>query len=406
MTSIASQVWLRDPDVRRVIEALEALRPGSVRFVGGCVRNALLGLPISDIDMATQLTPVDVAEAAHAAGLGVHETGVEHGTLTLTSAHRPFEVTTLRRDIETDGRRAKVAFTEDWTEDAYRRDFRINALYADAEGNVSDPTGGGLADIHSRRIVFVGDPEDRIREDFLRILRFFRFHAWYGLGDPDEAGLLACGRLKDGLARISAERIWMETRKLLSAPDCLGALHAMERSGVMGFVFPEFRFLDRLTFWIASEERLGLAPDALRRLAVLIGPSGDEGGSFSTRLRLSVRERTRLQAAGGSGREHDLSEPEGDAAALYRLGPETFCDRLALHGSGASGAPLLKERLERAQSWVRPVFPVTGEDLLGRGWRPGPPLGDILRRLEDAWITSGFGLSRQDLLSLCPDAPA
>ena len=227
MTSIASEEWLRDPAVRRVITALEAQRPGGVRFVGGCVRNALLGLPISDIDLATQLPPADVANAARAAGLAVHETGVEHGTLTLVADHRPFEVTTLRRDVETDGRRATVAFTEDWIEDAYRRDFRMNALYADPDGTVFDPTGGGLEDVRNRRVVFVGTPEDRIREDYLRILRFFRFHAWYGDGAPDEAGLRACGRLKEGLSRISAERIWMETRKLLSAPSCLAALEAM-----------------------------------------------------------------------------------------------------------------------------------------------------------------------------------
>jgi poly(A) polymerase len=403
MTSIASEEWLRDPAVRRVITALEAQRPGGVRFVGGCVRNALLGLPISDIDLATQLPPADVANAARAAGLAVHETGVEHGTLTLVADHRPFEVTTLRRDVETDGRRATVAFTEDWIEDAYRRDFRMNALYADPDGTVFDPTGGGLEDVRNRRVVFVGTPEDRIREDYLRILRFFRFHAWYGDGAPDEAGLRACGRLKEGLSRISAERIWMETRKLLSAPSCLAALEAMEASGTTGWVFPEFHSVQPLTAWIHAEHLLGQSPDPLRRLAVLIAPSADRGRTFSARLRLSVRERTRLEAACGSDQDFRLADPDGDPAALYRLGAETFCDRLAVLMSRGAGGVVIEGRFSKAATWRRPVFPVTGEDLLGLGFPPGPVFGQTLRRLEDAWIASGFELSRKALLSQCPD---
>ncbi|MBU6319299.1 MAG: CCA tRNA nucleotidyltransferase [Alphaproteobacteria bacterium] len=403
MTSIASETWLRDPAVRRVVEALETRRPGGVRFVGGCVRNALLGLPISDIDIATQLRPAEVTDAAHSAGLAVHETGLEHGTLTLVADHRPFEVTTLRRDVETDGRRATVAFTDDWNEDAYRRDFRINALYADPDGTVFDPTGGGLEDIRDRRIVFVGEPEDRIREDYLRILRFFRFHAWYGHGSPDEAGLRACGRLRDGLLRISAERIWMETRKLLSAPTCLDALAAMEMSGTTGLVFPEIHSVQRLASWIVAEGQMGLSPDPLRRLAVLMEPSGDAGRAFSARLRLSVRERTRLGAALVAGPEVRPSDPDADAEALYRLGAETFSDRLAVLTSRGAGVVDLEERFSRAATWRRPVFPVTGEDLLGLGFRPGRALGETLRRLEESWIASGFDLSRTALLSLCPD---
>ncbi|HVY90362.1 MAG TPA: CCA tRNA nucleotidyltransferase, partial [Hyphomonadaceae bacterium] len=229
---------------RRVMDALEKARPNSARFVGGCVRNALLGQPVADVDIATQLTPDRVAEAMRAANIAVHETGIEHGTLTVVADHHPFEVTTLRRDVETDGRRAVVAFTEDWAEDAQRRDFRMNALYVSRDGDVFDPTGGGLEDIAQRRIVFVGDPETRLREDYLRILRFFRFYAWYGRGAPDAAGLAACAKLKSGLSGISAERIWMETKKLLAAPDPMPGLQAMEQSGVFAQLFPEAKGLD------------------------------------------------------------------------------------------------------------------------------------------------------------------
>ncbi|MEQ1784957.1 MAG: CCA tRNA nucleotidyltransferase, partial [Hyphomonadaceae bacterium] len=186
MPQLAIQPWMIA--ARRVMDALEAARPDCARYVGGCVRNALLGEPVSDIDIATQLVPDEVTQVMRAAGIAVHPTGIEHGTLTVVADHQPFEVTTLRRDVETDGRRAVVAFTQDWAEDAQRRDFRINALYADRNGQIFDPTGGGLDDLAARRIVFVGDPETRIREDYLRILRFFRFYAWYGREAPDAAG--------------------------------------------------------------------------------------------------------------------------------------------------------------------------------------------------------------------------
>lgn len=190
--TIAHAAWLRAAATRRVVEALEAARPGCARFVGGCVRNTILGAPVDDIDIATQLTPQETIDAAHAAGLSAAPTGVEHGTVTVIADHAPFEVTTLRRDVETDGRRAVVAFTQDWAEDAQRRDFRMNALYADPDGAVHDPTGGGLADAQAGRVIFIGDAHTRIREDYLRILRFFRFNAWYGRGPLDAAGLAAC----------------------------------------------------------------------------------------------------------------------------------------------------------------------------------------------------------------------
>lgn len=397
MASIASQGWLHEPAVRRVVEALESRRADCVRFVGGCVRNSLLGLPISDIDIATQLRPEDVAGAAIEAGLGVHETGLEHGTLTLVCDHRPFEVTTLRRDVETDGRRAVVAFTEDWDEDAQRRDFRLNALYAAPDGVVFDPTGGGLEDIRLRRIIFVGDPDLRIREDYLRILRFFRFHAWYGEGAPDPAGLEACVRLREGLRGISAERIWMETRKLLVAPNAPEGVAILLSSGVGEILFPELHAPERLRVCLRMEDALGLAPDALRRLAVLMWPSRESLKGFSGRLRLSGRERLRLEAATGPGEALDGLSPAADRAVTYRIGAEAFCDRLiaTVCASPADGA---LERIRRIMDWSPPVFPISGDRLLALGWRPGPDLGARLRDLEDAWIASDFTLSDRLLL--------
>jgi poly(A) polymerase len=208
------------PPTQAVIHALEAAGgPGCARFVGGCVRDALLKRPIGDIDIATTLRPDAVTAALTAAGLKAAPTGIEHGTVTAISSGKPFEITTLRRDVETDGRRAVVAFTEDWAEDAARRDFRLNALYLQPDGTLNDPTGGGIADAHAGRIVFVGDAETRIREDYLRILRFFRFLAWFGRGEPDAAGLAACAALKDGARGLSGERVSKELLKLLAAYD-------------------------------------------------------------------------------------------------------------------------------------------------------------------------------------------
>ena len=213
-----------------------------------------------------------------AEGIAVHPTGIEHGTLTVVADHRPFEVTTLRRDVETDGRRAVVAFTTDWSEDAQRRDFRMNALYVDREGAVHDPTGGGLDDVAARRIVFVGDPDTRIREDYLRILRFFRFQAWYAREAPDAAGLEACGRLRAGLAGISAERIWMETKKLLAAPQPMPSLRAMEASGVLAQLFPEAKGLDLLAE--VDRARMAMFEQKFFRLTGDAGKSADLAALF------------------------------------------------------------------------------------------------------------------------------
>ncbi|MEO1643183.1 MAG: CCA tRNA nucleotidyltransferase, partial [Pseudomonadota bacterium] len=227
--------WLKTPQTQVVIAALEAARPRCARFVGGCVRNAIMGREVDDIDIATQLEPEATLAALEAAGIRAIPTGVEHGTVTAIVDHVPFEITSLRRDVETDGRRAVVAFTEDWAEDAQRRDFRLNALYAAPDGEVFDPVGGGYEDALAGRVIFIGEADERLREDYLRILRFFRFNAWYGAG-IDEEGLAACARQRDGLQQIAKERIWKEFKKLLAAPEPVAAVEAMMASGVLGHI--------------------------------------------------------------------------------------------------------------------------------------------------------------------------
>ena len=237
---LTGQPWLEAAATRAVIAALEAAGgPGCARFVGGCVRNALIGQPVEDVDIATTLRPEETERAIRAAGLKAVPTGLAHGTVTAISGREPFEITTLRRDVSTDGRNATVAFTDDWAEDAGRRDFRLNALYADAGGQVFDPTGEGVADALAGRVVFVGDPATRIREDYLRILRFFRFFAWYGAGEPDPAGLAACAALAPGMSRLSAERVSKELTRLLAAPDPRAAVTAMAATGVLARILPD-----------------------------------------------------------------------------------------------------------------------------------------------------------------------
>jgi len=384
---------------RQVMDALEAVQPGCARFVGGCVRNALLNEPVADVDIATQLTPDEVERACRRAGMSVHPTGIEHGTLTVVAAHVAYEVTTLRRDVETDGRRAVVSFTRDWAEDAQRRDFRMNALYADREGNIFDPTGGGVDDISRRRIVFVGEAETRIREDFLRILRFFRFHAWYGSGDPDPAGLDCCGRLRAGLTMISAERIWMETRKLLAAPRPLAALEAMHHAGVLDQLFPDARGLTLISRLLEVEGTAKATADPLLRFLALFWKDPTAVRHVAARLKMSNEERDRLCfAAQEETPLRDDMTPREVRAAVYRAGQQVVVDRAMLEWA-RGGSLRWSEVICLARSWVRPVLPVSGRDLLAVGAIAGPEMGSALRRLEAVWIESDFTLGREDLLA-------
>lgn len=381
--SVAGRPWLEAEATRAVMAALAAAGgPGCARFVGGCVRNSLLDQPVNDIDIATQLTPQETIAALRAAGLKAVETGVEHGTVTGVSGRQPYEITTLRRDVETDGRRAVVAFTQDWAEDAARRDFRLNALYADGDGAVFDPTGGGLDDVAAGRIVFVGEAETRIREDYLRILRFFRFYAWYGRGAPNATGLAACAALKDGMARLSAERVSKELLKLLAAPDSRPALRAMAETGVLSQVVPAV--LDLTLF----EAMCSLSDDPVLRLSALLPADSDAVTRIAADLRLSNAVRDRLAAAVGGGPEVAVGMGDAPArAALYRLGRRTFADRLMRAEAVEGPAPHLHGL---AQDWSAPKMPVGGRDLARLGLKAGPETGRILKQFEDDWIAADF----------------
>nr|WP_314438934.1 CCA tRNA nucleotidyltransferase [uncultured Brevundimonas sp.] len=382
--SMADQPWLTASATRAVMAALEAAGgPGCARFVGGCVRNSLMGQGVDDIDIATRLRPEQTVAALKAAGLKAVPTGVEHGTVTGVSERAPYEITTLRRDVETDGRRAVVAFTEDWAEDAARRDFRLNALYADAEGRVFDPTGGGLEDAATGRIVFVGEAETRIREDYLRILRFFRFYAWYGRGAPDAAGLTACATLKGGMDRLSAERVSKELLKLLAAPDPRPSVRAMQDSGVLAQVLPDVQPLS------VFEALCGLSDDPVLRLSALLPADEAAVVRIAGALRLSNAVRDRLAAIVSDGPK--VSPDMGEVAAraaIYRLGQRAFQDRLRLAEAATGGDGQALRRL--VEEWPVPRMPVGGRELARLGVRPGPETGRILKAFEAAWIADDF----------------
>ena len=398
--------WMSAPSTRAVLGALEAKGGADcARFVGGCVRNALVNRPIDDIDIATVLTPEQVMDALAAAGLRYVPTGIEHGTITAIAGGRPYEVTTLRRDVETDGRRAVVAYSHDWREDAQRRDFRLNALYMNGEGLIYDPTGAGVQDALCGRIVFVGDPHIRIREDYLRILRFFRFRAWFGRGAPDVEGLAACAALKDGLRRLSAERVSKELLKLLAAADPRQAVGEMAQAGALDMILPEARPLARLNALVGIEQRLiaqgdlGQA-DAELRLAALLPADAADAATAAQRLRLSKAQRERLEAAVPQDRAIDPAmSPAQARARLYVLGTRAFEDRLELAWAerGGEGEPWLA-LLRLARGWVRPKFPLTGHDAAAAGLKPGPEVGEALRRVEGFWIDHDFKPGREALL--------
>ncbi|MFA7263921.1 MAG: CCA tRNA nucleotidyltransferase [Caulobacter sp.] len=380
---------------RAVMEALEARGyAGCARFVGGCVRNTLLGQPIDDVDIATTLTPDQVTEALATAGIKSVPTGVDHGTVTAVSEGRPYEITTLRRDVSTDGRRAVVAFTQNWEEDAVRRDFRLNALYADREGRVFDPTGEGVADAKAGRIVFVGDAMTRIREDYLRILRFFRFHAWYGKSDADPAALAACKALKGMLSGRAAERTQKELLKLLAAPDPRAALRLMAATSVLSAVLPQVKALARFENLVAIESEHFFDIDPELRLASLLPDDPKVAQDTAERLRLSNALKDRLVAA--AGREPRIvswMSPRETRRTVYRLGGRAFADRVRLAWA-ASDRPATASQwralIPLAETWTPPAFPLTGEDVVNAGVPRGPLVGQVLREIEDWWIDLDF----------------
>lgn len=393
--SIGVTPWMAQAQTRAVIAALEARGGvGCARFVGGCVRNTLMGKPVDDIDIATVLTPDLTIEALEQAGLRALPTGIEHGTVTGLSSGRAFEITTLRRDVATDGRRAVVAFTHDWAEDAQRRDFRFNALYADAEGQVYDPTGEGVGDAREGRVVFVGDPMTRIREDYLRILRFFRFQAWYGRGPADPAALTACGALKDMLLGGTAERIQKELMKMLAADDPRAALRLMAAAGVLPMILPTVKSPARFEALVAIETEQLFENDPVLRLAALIPDDAEGAQALAEGLRLSNADRDRIVAAVGQGpRIVSWMSPREARRAVYALGTGTFRDRVKLAWAGAeraSTAPQWRALLALAETWTPPAFPLSGEEVMKAGVPKGPMVGKVMREIELWWIDQDF----------------
>ena len=387
--------WLRAPATLAVIAALEAEGgPGVARYVGGCVRDTLLRLPAAldpqaapplDIDIATSLPPSGVVKALERAGLKAVPTGIAHGTVTAVSQGRPYEITTLRRDVETDGRRALVAFTDDWSQDAARRDFRLNALYAEPDGRLHDPTGGGIADALVGLVVFVGEAATRIAEDYLRILRFFRFQAWYGRGEPDAEGLAACAALAEGIKGLSAERVAKELLKLLAAPDPLPALRAMSACGVLARL-PLQADLDRLAGLRDVELALGLEADAALRLAAM---SRGDVADLASRLRLPNGLRARLAAAEGPLEGAAAMTPRLARRRLYELGRPAFRDRLLL-GLQTPDAEAARSLLTLAEGWDVPAFPLGGKEIKAAGVEQGPEIGRVRREVEAWWVAHDF----------------
>jgi len=410
MTSVAGEAWFTDPALGRVLSLLNS-EGGEARVAGGAVRNSLMGLPVADIDIATTLPPQDVVERAKAADIKAVPTGIEHGTVTLVIGGKPFEVTTLRRDVATDGRRAEVAFGTDWQTDAERRDLTINALYATQDGTVIDLVNG-LPDIESRTVRFIGDAATRIAEDHLRILRFFRFFALYGSGRPDAEGLKACARAKDKLGRLSAERVWSETKKLLAAPDPGRALLWMRQAGVLTEILPETEKwgIDAVPGLIEAEKAFGWQPDALLRLAAIVPPDRERLKALAERLRLSKAEAAVLDGwAAAPEIAPKLAETAFDRL-LYRNGPKGLSMRLRLSLASARArglgdadalalAGLCQRLLARAEKWQKPTFPLTGADVLAAGVSAGPAVGTILERIEEEWVGGNFNDDRARLLA-------
>ncbi|MYZ46732.1 CCA tRNA nucleotidyltransferase [Rhizobiales bacterium L72] len=400
--SLAGSDFLMDPATRQALAALGA-SDGGTRVVGGAVRNALLGAPVADVDFATRLLPEAVIDRAERAGLEVVPTGLEHGTVTVIAGGRPFEVTTLRADVETDGRRAVVRFTEDWAEDAARRDFTMNALYCAPDGTVFDPLGG-YPDIVERRVRFIGDAEDRIREDYLRILRFFRLFAWYGSGRPDPDGLRACARLKGGIAILSAERVWSELKRLFAAPDPTRAMLWMRTAAILQRALPESWGIDAIHRLVEAERSEGWPPDPLLRLESILPPHRARIDALSERLRLSRAETARLTGWAEAPEPPEAIDDTELAKAIYRTSPQAVADRIrhALAREREAGAATAVEarrhQLAFVAGWRRPVFPVSGKDLLARGMTAGPEVGRRLKELEERWIESGFSLEPAALL--------
>ncbi len=394
--TLSGQEWLTAPAPRALLAALKA-RGSIVRFVGGCVRDALAGRQVQDIDIATADPPAVVMDLLKAAGIKAIPTGLDHGTVTAVVQGRPFEVTTLRRDVETTGRHARVAFTEDWEADAARRDFTLNAIYCDPDGTLYDPTGG-IADLAAGRVRFVGNASRRIEEDYLRILRFFRIYAHFGRAPADADALWACRQHVKGLAILSAERVAHELLRLLAAPDPAATLRLMLQADVLPAVLPEAADLDRLAA-LARIDGADIVP--VRRLSAAFGISPRAANVVAVRLKLSNKDRRRLLAAAAAaiGPDPDVATVR---ATLYRNGVEAFVDQVYLRwaeAGGRAGERRFPALLAIANEWSPPRFPLSGDDVLALGFERGPKIGELLSEVERWWMDGGFVAGREECVA-------
>ena len=388
---LGDAAWLKQSEVARLLALLDR-DSEEARVVGGAVRNALLGVPVGEIDIATTAVPQDVVRRVEAAGWKAVPTGIAHGTVTVVIDGKPFEVTTLRQDVETYGRKAKVVFGRDWMADAKRRDFTINGLSVAADGKIYDYVGG-IPDIAAHRVRFIGEAPTRIAEDYLRILRFFRFHAWYGAGAPDAAGLHACIGARAGLETLSRERVRMELLKLLLAPHATPALAVMAETGLLGGVLGGVPLLASFENMAKVEAAAGIEADAVRRLGALGVFIREDADRLAQRLRLSNAEIERLFALDCWWRVAPAAGDQAAHALLYHLGPKSFADQVLLAWSRSDAGAKDAEWRALAtlpQRWVAPVFPLKAADFMRRGVVAGPALGAALRAAEMAWVEADF----------------
>jgi poly(A) polymerase len=399
--------WLREGALARLIQVLD--RDGEeARVVGGAVRNALLGEPILEFDVATTAVPQEVIRRAKSAGFKPVPTGIEHGTVTVVIDGRPFEVTSLREDVETFGRHASVRFGRDWKKDAERRDFTMNALSATADGAVHDYVDG-LADLDARRVRFIGEAQKRIAEDYLRILRFFRFHAAYGHGQPDAAGLHACIAARAGLGQLSRERVRMELLKLLLARHATPALAVMAESGLLVPVLGGVPDLAGFENMAKVEAAAGVQADAVQRLGALGARIGEDAERLWQRLRLSNVEHDRLKSMAEAWWRISPVNDKDARALLYRLGPERFVDRVLLawaRSPATAHDPAWRALAGLSEHWTAPVFPLKAADFIKRGVPQGPALGAALHEAEEAWIAADFPADQEAIAAIATAAAA
>jgi tRNA nucleotidyltransferase/poly(A) polymerase len=398
--------WLTGGALPRLLGVLDC-DGEEARVVGGAVRNELLGVPIAEIDVATTAVPEEVVKRVTAAGFKPVPTGIEHGTVTVVIDKHPFEVTTLRKDVETYGRHAKVEFGRDWKADAERRDFTINALSATRDGTVYD-YAGGLDDLSQRRVRFIGDPARRIAEDYLRILRFFRFHAAYGTGRLDADGLAACIAGRDGLDQLSRERVRMELMKLLVAPRAAPTLAVMAHAGLLLRVLGGVPYLAAFENMAKAEAAIGADPNAVRRLGALGVAIAEDAERLWQKLRLANNEHERLASMGEGWRR--VSPVYGEKAAkalLYRLRPQNFTDHVLLgwaRSDATSNDAEWRALATLPQRWTAPMFPLKAADFMKRGVPQGPTLGVAIAAAEQAWVAAGFPSDQAALDAITGDA--